>query len=99
MFERTLDFASQAKAAKEFAQKFAIDYPVLVAGTVTDDDVLMKLPQLEAFKAYPSLFVIDRKGLVRAIHTGFAGPATGAHHDEQDRELSALVDSLLREPA
>jgi peroxiredoxin len=98
MFERTLDFASQSKAAREFAEKFGIDYPVLVAGTVTDDDLLMKLPQIAAFKAYPSMFVIDRKGAVRAIHTGFAGPATGAHHEEQSRELTALVDSLLAEP-
>ena len=97
MFERTTDFAASAKAAQDFADKFSIDYPVLVAGTVTDDDVLMKLPQVAAFKAYPSMFVIDRKGIVRAVHTGFAGPATGAHHEEQSRELTALVDGLLAE--
>ena len=99
MFERTLDFASSAKAARDFVDKFSIDYPVLIAGTVTDNDVLKKLPQIAAFKAYPTLFVIDRKGIVRRIHTGFAGPATGALHREQDQELSALVDALLKEPA
>jgi peroxiredoxin len=99
MFERTTDFAGSAEAARDFAEKFAIDYPVLVAGTVTDDDVLKKLPQLAAFKAYPTLFVIDRKGVVREVHTGFAGPAAGAHHEEQARELTALVDALLAEPA
>jgi thiol-disulfide isomerase/thioredoxin len=98
MFERTLDFESQAKAARDFAAKFAIVYPVLVAGTVTDDDVLKKLPQFSAFKAYPTLLVIDRKGEVRDVHTGFAGPATGAYHEEQNRELTALVDRLLDEP-
>ena len=72
---------------------------MLIAGTVTDDDVLKKLPQIAAFKAYPTLFVIDRKGVVRRIHTGFAGPATGVYHEEQDRELGALVDALLNEPA
>jgi peroxiredoxin len=97
MFERTLDFASQAQAARDFAEKFAIDYPVLVAGTVTDDDVLAKLPQVAAFRAYPTMFVIDRKGVVRAVHTGFAGPATGSHHEEETRELTALVDRLLAE--
>jgi hypothetical protein len=35
MFERTLDFASSAKAARDFVDKFSIDYPVLIAGTVT----------------------------------------------------------------
>jgi peroxiredoxin len=98
MFERTTDFESQAKAARDFATKFAIDYPVLVAGTVTDDDVHRKLPQIAAFKAYPTLFAIDRKGVVRAVHTGFAGPATGAYHEEQNRELTALIDRLLDEP-
>ncbi|MGH8243582.1 MAG: peroxiredoxin family protein, partial [Steroidobacteraceae bacterium] len=98
MFERTTDFAASAEAARDFIDKFSIDYPVLIAGTVTDDDVLKKLPQLATFKAYPTLFVIDRKGIVRNIHSGFAGPATGAHHEEQNRELTALVDELLDEP-
>jgi peroxiredoxin len=99
MFERTDDFASSAKAAGDFAREFAIPYPVLIAGTVTDDDVLKKLPQLAGFHGYPSMFVIDRKGAVRAVHTGFSGPATGEHYEEQNRELTALVDKLLDEPA
>ena len=59
--------------------------------------MLKKLPQVAAFRAYPTLFVIDRKGIVRAIHTGFAGPAAGRYHEEQAREMTALVDSLLAE--
>ena len=99
MFERTTDFESSAKAARDFADEFDIDYPVLVAGTVTDDDVLEKLPQLDRFRAYPTLFMIDRKGIVREVHTGFVGPAAGEYHEEQVREMTALVDGLLDEPA
>ncbi len=99
MFERTPDFASQAEAARSFAAKFGIDYPVLIAGTTSDDDVLKKLPQISAFKAYPTLFAVDRKGVVRAVHTGYLGPAAGEHHEQQNRELTALVDALLDEPA
>jgi thiol-disulfide isomerase/thioredoxin len=99
MFERTPDFASQAKAARDFATKFAIDYPVLIAGMASQEDVLAKLPQVAAFKAYPTLFIVDRKGAVRAVHTGFAGPAAGEYHQQQNRELTALVDALLAEPA
>jgi peroxiredoxin len=99
MFERTEDFASSAKAAGDFAKEFAIPYPVLIAGSVTDGNVLEKLPQLEGFHGYPSMFVIDRKGVVRAVHTGFSGPATGEHYEEQNRELTALVDKLLDESA
>ncbi|MGH8129719.1 MAG: TlpA family protein disulfide reductase [Steroidobacteraceae bacterium] len=99
MFEHTPDFASASGAARDFAEKYSIDYPVLIAGTTTDDDVLKKLPQLASFKAYPTLIAIDRKGRVRATHTGFSGPATGSHHEDQNRELAALVDELLDEPA
>jgi hypothetical protein len=31
------------------------------------------------------------------VHTGFNGPATGAHYEEQNREITALVDALLKE--
>ena len=97
MFEYTPDFASAAEAAREFVQKFAIDYPVLIAGTTSDDDVLKKLPQLTAFRAYPTLFMIDRQGRLRHTHAGFNGPATGTHFEAQNRELTALVDALLAE--
>jgi len=98
MFERTLDFASESAAARDFVEHYAIDYPVLIAGTALNEEVMKKLPQLASFKAYPTLFVIDRKGVVRMIHTGFAGPATGSHYEQQRRELTTLVDGLLDEP-
>jgi peroxiredoxin len=98
MFEHTPDFASASAAARSFAEKFSIDYPVLIAGTTSDNDVLKKLPQLQAFGAYPTLFIFDRKGSLRRTHTGFSGPATGAHYQELNSELTAFVDLLLKEP-
>ena len=99
MFEYTPDFASASSAARAFADKFAIDYPVLIAGTTSDRDVLKKLPQLQVFGAYPTTFVFDRKGALRLTHAGFSGPATGVHYEELSRELTAFVDTLLRERA
>jgi peroxiredoxin len=97
MFEYTPDFASAAASARAFAEKFSIDYPVLIAGTTSDNDVLKKLPQLQSFGAYPTLFIFDRKGSWRRTHAGFSGPATGAHYRELDRDLTAFVDQLLKE--
>lgn len=97
MFEYTPDFASAASAARAFVQKFDIGYPVLIAGTTSDDDVLKKLPQLAAFRGYPTMLAVDRKGVVREVHTGFNGPATGVHYEEQNRHITTLVDGLLRE--
>ena len=95
MFERTTDFESSAQAARDFADKFSIDYPVLVAGTVTDDDVLKKLPQVARFRAYPTLFVIDRKGIVRADPHRLRGaggrplPRGTGPRDDRPRRLAA----------
>jgi hypothetical protein len=33
------------------------------------------------------------------VHTGFLGPAAGEAHQRQNRELTALVDTLLEESA
>jgi hypothetical protein len=72
---------------------------VLIAGITSDGDVLKKLPQMAAMRGYPTMFAIDRSGRVRTVHTGFNGPATGEHYEEQSREMTALVDALLKEPA
>jgi hypothetical protein len=45
----------------------------------------------------PTSILVDRKGVVRSIHTGFAGPATGRHHDECVKEFSEQVERLLTE--
>ena len=63
------------QAKLDFARKFGIDYPVLIAGTA--GEVPAKLPQLETFYAYPTMLVLDRDGVIRHVHTGFSGPATG----------------------
>jgi peroxiredoxin len=93
MFEYTADFAASAAAARDFVQKFGIDYPVLIAGTA--GEVPDKLPQLETFYAYPTMLVLDREGVIRHVHTGFSGPATGAHYEKFVAEFTTLIDGLL----
>ena len=97
MFEYTEDFAESAAAARGFVDKFAIDYPVLIAGTA--GEVLERLPQLEKFYAYPTMLVLDRDGVIRHAHTGFNGPATGVHYATFAAEFTALLDNLLAEDA
>jgi arginyl-tRNA--protein-N-Asp/Glu arginylyltransferase len=52
------------------------------------------LPDQEA----TTLF-IDRTGVVRKIHTGFSGPATGKHYEKLVADFTSTVDALLSEPA
>jgi len=95
MFEYTEDFASASASVRDFVDKFAIDYPVLVAGSYGAGSVQEVLPEIETFYAYPTMLVLDREGRIRHTHTGFSGPATGKHYDEFQREFAELIDGLL----
>jgi peroxiredoxin len=97
MFEYTADFPAAAASVRRFTDEFGIGYPVLIAGSYEPGAVQRAIPQLTRFYAYPTMLVLDRSGRIRYTHTGFSGPATGAHHDEFAREFGEFVDGLLEE--
>jgi hypothetical protein len=97
LFEHTADFNRAAAAAKRFRDKYEIPYTTLIAGTSDPKDAAAKLPQLTGVHAFPTTLFIDRQGRVRRIHTGFSGPATGAHHQKLTEEFDATVQQLLAE--
>ena len=41
--------------------------------------------------------VIDKKGEIRKIHTGFNGPGTGEHYTEFVKETDAFIEALIQE--
>lgn len=97
MFEQ-FDSEPEARAAvARFRDSMAVPYPLLLAGTSPKDDAATKLPQLNGVYAYPTTIFIDRKGQVRHIHTGFAGPATGEHHVALARDFDQRIQALLTE--
>jgi peroxiredoxin len=97
MFEHFGDFEQAASATRRFREKFGIEYATLIAGTSDRDDAAKALPQLNGVFAYPTTIWVDRAGRVRKIHAGFAGPATGWHHDELVTEFTAFTRGLLAE--
>jgi thiol-disulfide isomerase/thioredoxin len=98
MFEQFGDFERAAEATYRFRERYGIEYTTLIAGISDKDDAASRLPQLNGVFAFPTTIFIDRSGKVRKIHTGFAGPATGVHHDKMVREFERTVDGLLAEP-
>ena len=97
MFEHFGDMPQAVQAVKRFREEFAIEYPLLIAGTSDKDDAGTRMPQLDRVYAFPTTLVIDRKGRVRKIHTGFNGPATGEKYEQFKREFTATIDQLLAE--
>jgi thiol-disulfide isomerase/thioredoxin len=91
-FEESSQLASPARL-RTVIKKFGITYPVVVAGTPEQLDV--KFPGVEGLNCWPTTFFIGRDGLVKSIHTGYSGPATGKDNAALERETTALVQRLL----
>jgi thiol-disulfide isomerase/thioredoxin len=96
-FEHFGDFPRAAAATQRFRQHYGIEYTTLIAGISDKDEAAKKLPMLERFYAFPTTIFVDRKGVVRKIHTGFSGPATGDHYTQFVGEVKATLDQLLAE--
>jgi peroxiredoxin len=82
---------------RAFIKQYGIEYPVLIPGEPSELNA--KLPQAVNLNAWPTTFFVGRDGKVRAIHTGFAGKASGELHDEMAREIETILRSLLSEEA
>lgn len=100
-YERTGDFEASRKALIPFQKRYNVKYPFLVTGVAVSDEQRTEktLPQLESIRAFPTSIVIDKKGTVRKIHSGFNGPGTGKHYEEFKKEFEAFIDELLKEPS
>jgi len=96
-FERSAEMAVSGPKIERMKQRFAIDYPVLLAGSSEKDEASKALPDLNAVVAFPTTIVIDKKGQVRNIHTGFSGPGTGKFYDQYVSEFNRLIDKLVAE--
>ena len=95
-----LDFEEAAQLEKltrlrAFIRKYGVEYPYLVAGE--PKEVAARLPQTENLNTWPATFFLGRDGRVRAVHAGFAAPASGDFHTNLVREITHTVESLLAE--
>lgn len=83
--------------ARKLKKDLSIDYPVLFGGLANKKEASKTLPMLNAILSYPTSIFVDKKGKVRAIHTGFSGPGTGEIYSNYVRKTEAFVRELLAE--
>jgi thiol-disulfide isomerase/thioredoxin len=74
-------------------QRYGITYRVLIAGT--PDQLSEKFPHVANLDCWPTTFFVDKDGLVKAIHTGYAGPATDSDNRDLESEITGQVKRLL----
>lgn len=96
-----LSFEEEAQRAKGYARllafnkRYGVTYPVVLAGEQAD--LAEKVPQIHNLNSFPTTIFLGRDGLVRGVHAGFAGAASGAFHDSAKEEITATVERLLAE--
>lgn len=95
-YERTNDFDRSKQSLLQLKNRFNIPYPLLITGYKPAESE-KSLPMLKDIIGFPTTIIIDKKGDVRKIHTGFSGPGTGKYYTEFIEEFETLTDHLLAE--
>ena len=98
-YEYSTNWERSIKSLKKFQQRYNVQYEILnTEVTVTDSLRTEKtLPEVTAIKFFPSSIIIDKKGKIRKLDTGFNGPATGEHYLIYKKEFEETIDGLLKE--
>jgi thiol-disulfide isomerase/thioredoxin len=97
-----LDFEEpeqQASLAREraFVKQYGVKYTYLIAGAPAE--MWEKVPQLSNLNTWPATVFIGRDGLVKAVHSGFASPASGEFNRLLKQDFTAKIEQLLAENA
>ncbi len=94
-FEHTGDAERDAQQVRRYAERHGATYPILIGGRSDKAQASAALPILDRVRAYPTLIFLDRSDTVRAVYTGFSGPATGAAHDDLKKQFRTLIEGML----
>lgn len=98
-YERTTDFERSKLSLGNLVKRFKVDYPVLITGYTNDPaQVLLSMPSLGNYIAFPTTAILDKEGKVRKIHTGFSGPGTGKYYADFEEEFTSMILALSSEP-
>lgn len=96
-FEKSDNEESNLHSLNRLKEHFGVPYDILLAGKASKKEAAEKLPTLNHVLSFPTSIFIDKKGIVRQIHTGFSGPGTGEYYQEFVEETDLFVTQLLIE--
>jgi peroxiredoxin len=80
---------------RAFIKKYEIEFTYLLAGEPSE--LQAKVPQAVNLDSWPTTFFLDRDGKVRAVHAGFAAPASGEFNTALRHETAECIEKLLSE--
>ena len=87
----------QINRLKSFKKRLGVRYGVLLAGTNDKNVASMQFSMLNGIMSFPTSIIVDRKGKIRYVHTGFSGPATGEEYLKLREKFQSEIEDLLIE--
>jgi peroxiredoxin len=98
-YEYSTNWERSVKSLKKFQDRYNVAYTILNTEVAVNDSLRTEktLPELTAIKFFPSSVILDKKGKVRKLDTGFNGPATGVHYTAYKKEFEEIINKLLNE--
>jgi thiol-disulfide isomerase/thioredoxin len=96
-FERIDDIAENKKTLQKQMVQLNCGYEAYVgrAEGKGKERAQNVFPQLEKIMAFPTMIMLNSKGEVLHIHTGFNGPATGAYYTKDILQLEKWIVQAL----
>ena len=82
---------------RAFVKQYGVKYTYLIAGAPAQ--MWEKVPQLVNLNTWPATVFVGRDGTVRAVHSGFASPASGDFNQQLQAEFTGKIEALLAEKA
>ncbi len=93
-FEATNMPEKAADNIKRLKKRYNVGYEILHAGAPTPESLAKALPQIDKIMSYPTTIVLNKKGAVCRIHTGFSGPSTGAYYTQYCEEFERFIATV-----
>jgi peroxiredoxin len=97
-FEQEDSFEYFKKTLGKFKSYFDIQYDIVFGGIADKKVATEKLQGLNYMAAFPTTLLIDRRGEVREIYTGYTGEVTGQYFQDYVAKFNRVLDELIAEP-
>lgn len=95
-FERPPSVEAANAQLLQYKKTLGLPFDLVYGGPADASAAAAAFPALDKVMAFPTLIIVDKKGSIRKIHTGFDGPATSKYTEFKQR-FTTLMTELAQE--
>jgi hypothetical protein len=91
----TGDTALDTGQIRRFVARKKVSWPIYLAGVSDKAAASEAFPLVDRIWSYPTFVFLDSTGRIRAVSTGFSGPATGEAYVRLRNQFARIIESCL----